>query len=105
MLQAMEKSCRYPFAESQELIKLIAAKEGCTPENVVLGVGSGEILDIVGFHFGLQKGEIITADPGYHPARARRRVSRAVKASRSRSPRNWSTISRRWPPRSTPRPR
>lgn len=65
MLQAMEKSCRYPFAESQELIKLIAAKEGCSPDNVVLGVGSGEILDIVGFHFGLQKGEIITADPGY----------------------------------------
>jgi histidinol-phosphate aminotransferase len=65
MLQAMEKSCRYPFTESQELIKLIAAKEGCSPDNVVLGVGSGEILDIVGFHFGLQKGEIITADPGY----------------------------------------
>ncbi len=65
MLQAMEKSCRYPFAESQELMKIIAAKEGCTADNIVLGVGSGEILDIVGFHFGLQKGEIIIADPGY----------------------------------------
>ncbi len=65
MLQAMEKSCRYPFAESQELTKLIAAKEGCSPDNIVLGVGSGEILDIVGFHFGLQKGEIIAAEPGY----------------------------------------
>ena len=40
MLQAMEKSCRYPFAESQELIKLIAAKEGCSTDNVVLGVAS-----------------------------------------------------------------
>ncbi|MBC7366861.1 MAG: histidinol-phosphate aminotransferase family protein [Undibacterium sp.] len=65
MLQAMEKSCRYPFKESQELIALIAAKEGCSKDNVVLGVGSGEILDIVGFHFGLQKGEIVAAEPGY----------------------------------------
>ena len=65
MVQAMEKTCRYPFAESKELIKLIAAKEGCAVDNVVLGVGSGEILDITGFHFGLQRGEIIAAEPGY----------------------------------------
>ncbi|MBC7793437.1 MAG: aminotransferase class I/II-fold pyridoxal phosphate-dependent enzyme, partial [Clostridia bacterium] len=65
MMQAMEKACRYPFAETRELVELIAAKEGCAPENVVMGVGSGEILDITGFHFGLQKGEIIAAQPGY----------------------------------------
>src|SRR2546430_12007846 len=39
MMQAMEKACRYPFEEAQELMQLIAAKEGCAPENIVLGVG------------------------------------------------------------------
>jgi histidinol-phosphate aminotransferase len=65
MMQAMDKACRYPFAESQELVELIAKKEGCSRENIVLGVGSGEILDITGYYFGLQKGEIIAAQPGY----------------------------------------
>jgi len=65
MIQAMEKSCRYPAPETAELLKLIAAKEGCSPDNIVLGVGSGEILDITGMHFGLQKGEIVCAQPGY----------------------------------------
>ena len=65
MISAMEKSCRYPAPETAELIKLIAAKEGCSADNIVLGVGSGEILDITGMHFGLQKGEIVCAQPGY----------------------------------------
>ncbi len=65
MISAMEKACRYPAPETAELMKLIAAKEGCSPDNIVLGVGSGEILDIVGMHYGLQKGEIVCAQPGY----------------------------------------
>jgi histidinol-phosphate aminotransferase len=65
MMQAMDKACRYPFSESQELVELIAKKEGCERENIVLGVGSGEILDITGYYYGLQKGEIIAAEPGY----------------------------------------
>ena len=65
MMQAMEKACRYPFTEAMALKELIAAKEGCKVDNVVLGVGSGEVLATVGAHFGKMKGEIIAARPGY----------------------------------------
>lgn len=65
MMQGMEKACRYPFAESVALKELIAKKEGCSVDNIVLGVGSGEILSIVGRHFGKSKGEIVAAQPGY----------------------------------------
>ena len=65
MMQAMEKACRYPFTEAAELKELIAAKEGCTPDNIILGVGSGEVLATVGYHIGRLKGEIVAARPGY----------------------------------------
>lgn len=56
---------RYPYAETNELTNLLAVKEGVRPEQVVLGVGSGEILETVGVHVGLLKGEVIYATPGY----------------------------------------
>ncbi len=65
MAAAVPRSCRYPDAEEQALLELIAAKEGCSPNQIVMGSGSGEILDVAGFHFGYDKGEIISADPSY----------------------------------------
>lgn len=59
------KACRYPYGEVNELIDLIAKKEGVTPEHIVLGVGSGELLETVGVQFGLLKGDAIYAAPGY----------------------------------------
>lgn len=59
------KACRYPYGEVNELIDLIAKKEGVAPENIVLSVGSGEILETVGGMFGRMKGEAIYASPGY----------------------------------------
>ncbi|MDB6165943.1 MAG: hypothetical protein JWQ83_1083, partial [Lacunisphaera sp.] len=59
------KACRYPYGEVAELVALIAQKEGVTPEHIVLGIGSSEILETVGGHFGLMKGEAIYAAPGY----------------------------------------
>ena len=59
------KACRYPYGEVNELIDLIAKKEGVTPEHIVLGVGSGELLETVGVQFGLLKGDAIYASPGY----------------------------------------
>jgi histidinol-phosphate aminotransferase len=59
------KACRYPYGEVMELIELIAKKEGVSPENIVLSVGSGEILETVGGIFGRMKGEAIYASPGY----------------------------------------
>lgn len=62
---AAGKACRYPYGEAGELVGLIAKKEGVPPDHIVLGIGSGEILDTVGGHFGLLKGEVIYAAPGY----------------------------------------
>lgn len=59
------KACRYPYGEVGELVDLIARKEGVTPDHIVLGIGSSEILETVGGHFGLLKGEAIYAAPGY----------------------------------------
>lgn len=59
------KACRYPYGEAAELVDLIARKEGVTPGHIVLGVGSSEILETVGGHFGLKGGEAIYAAPGY----------------------------------------
>ena len=59
------KAARYPYGEVNELIALIAKKEGVTPDHIVLSVGSGELLETVGVQFGLQKGDAIYASPGY----------------------------------------
>ena len=65
MRAAIGRSCRYPDLEEQELLKLIAAREGCPVDRIVLGNGSGEILEAAGSHFGYQHGEIVAADPCY----------------------------------------
>ncbi|MDB6126357.1 MAG: hypothetical protein JWM35_253, partial [Verrucomicrobia bacterium] len=59
------RACRYPYGEVNELIALISKKEGVAPEQIVLGIGSSEILETVGMQFGLLKGEVIYAVPGY----------------------------------------
>jgi histidinol-phosphate aminotransferase len=65
MIAAAGRSCRYPDSEEQTLLEMVAAREGCPTGQIVLGNGSGEILDAAGFHFGYDKGEIIAADPSY----------------------------------------
>src|SRR3954470_7100213 len=65
MMQNLEPSFRYAFAETQTLVKAIAELEGVAPENIVMGVGSGEILETYGVYLGQQKGEVITVTPGY----------------------------------------
>ncbi|MBA3849024.1 MAG: aspartate aminotransferase [Opitutus sp.] len=65
MHAAVDGSFRYADAEERDLLELLAAREGCRPEQIVMGAGSGEILDVAGFHFGLEKGEIVAANPSY----------------------------------------
>jgi histidinol-phosphate aminotransferase len=65
MRAAVDGSFRYADAEERELLELLARREGCRPEQIVMGAGSGEILDVAGFHFGLEKGEIVAAHPSY----------------------------------------
>ena len=68
-LQAMrdnlERSHYYPFAEQGVLAKKIAELEGVATDHIVMGVGSGEILETFGVYLGREKGEVVTATPGY----------------------------------------
>lgn len=56
---------RYPSNFTSELTQAIAKKEGVREDHVLLGVGSGEILQAVGRWIGGMKGEVVTATPGY----------------------------------------
>lgn len=62
---AAGKACRYPYGEVGELIELIARKEGVPADHIVLGAGSGELLEKAGIHFGLARGTAVYAAPGY----------------------------------------
>lgn len=59
------KASRYPYLEVGELTKLLAEKEGVTPEHILLSVGSGEILEKIGVQVGRAKQEVVYGEPGY----------------------------------------
>ena len=65
MQRALAHTCRYPSRETQALVQLIAERERVTPDHIVLGVGSGEILETYGVYLGRQQGEVVTVSPGY----------------------------------------
>ena len=65
MVAAITRSCRYPDPEERALLGMLAAKEGCSPNQIVMGSGSGEILEAAGLHFSSEKGEIVAADPTF----------------------------------------
>jgi histidinol-phosphate aminotransferase len=67
MAAALTDGNRYasPLGDYRELEGLIARREGLTPEHVVLGSGSGEILCMAGLAYGLQGGETVCADPTF----------------------------------------
>lgn len=66
MIAAFDEACRYPYAGAGgDLAGMIAEKEGVTPEHIVIGCGSGEILRMAGVTYGMNGGEIVAADPAY----------------------------------------
>lgn len=65
MKQAFDRVCRYPGMDIPELVEMIAQKEKVYPENIVVTAGSTEGLKICGQVYGIQRGEILTADPVY----------------------------------------
>jgi len=62
---AVKYSNRYPEDRMVELTELIAEKENVSPDNIILGAGATEIFRLSGLLYGLDGGEIITADPTY----------------------------------------
>ena len=56
---------RYATGEITSLEKMIAERENVAPESVILGTGSGEVLAMAAVAYGLEKGEIVAADPTF----------------------------------------
>ncbi len=65
MQAELTRAYRYPFNQTPDLVKAIAEKEGVTPDHIVMGVGSGEVLETYGVYMAREKGEVIAALPGY----------------------------------------
>ncbi len=64
IIEALGESHRYPHHHYRELIQMIAEREGLSPEFIVLGAGSTEIMNMAIMIYG-RKGEILTSDPTY----------------------------------------
>ncbi|MEZ4701228.1 MAG: histidinol-phosphate transaminase [Rhodothermales bacterium] len=66
MSAAFDEACRYPYAgATEDLIACIAEREGVTPDHILIGCGSSEILATTGMTYGLNGGELVAADPTY----------------------------------------
>jgi histidinol-phosphate aminotransferase len=65
MSGTISNACRYPDEEINQLVELLAAKEGLSADHIVVGSGSGELLCALGLLHGRGGGEIIAAEPTY----------------------------------------
>jgi histidinol-phosphate aminotransferase len=72
MTDAFEFACRYPDDHAEQLVAMIAKQDGVAPEQVLLGAGSSEILEICAIAFtgrGAERagtgGTLVVADPTF----------------------------------------
>lgn len=65
MEAAFDQGCRYPYGAYSELEEAIAEREGLTPDHVVLGAGSHEVLRVTAMAYGLEGGEVVTGHPTF----------------------------------------
>jgi histidinol-phosphate aminotransferase len=63
--EAIPASCRYPDDEMESLVAMLAAREGVSPDCIVTGTGSGELLRALGMLAAREGGEIVAAEPTY----------------------------------------
>lgn len=63
MLAVMNQGNRYSFTEMNEFKAVLAKKEGVTPDHILLGAGSGELLCLAGLGVGLEGGAVLSAFP------------------------------------------
>lgn len=64
IIRAMDKSNRYPHVHYQDLRKMIARQEDISPEHIILGAGSTEVMSMAIHSYGT-RGEVLAADPTY----------------------------------------
>ncbi len=65
MVENILISNRYNWQLTAELVETIAKKNKVTADNILMGAGSTEILDLVARFAALKKGSFIIADPSY----------------------------------------
>ncbi len=65
MNNSINNSNRYTWNTTGDLISAIAQKHNVTDDNILIGAGSTEIIDLVIHSFASQKGNFITANPSY----------------------------------------
>lgn len=65
MIEAFSEANLYTLAPTDALRSLIAEQEDISPDYVMLGSGSSEILNAAGLIHGIQDGEIVTAYPSF----------------------------------------
>jgi histidinol-phosphate aminotransferase len=65
IIAGFDEGCRYPFGKVQELMQVLADKEGVTAEHIVVTGGSTEGLKATGLTYGVYGGEVISPDPTY----------------------------------------
>jgi histidinol-phosphate aminotransferase len=65
IIDSINISNRYDWQLTSELIETLAKKNGVSADNILLGAGSTEILDLVARFSALKKGSLIIADPSY----------------------------------------
>ncbi|MEO6313768.1 MAG: histidinol-phosphate transaminase [Chitinophagaceae bacterium] len=64
--EALAQSYQYPFVFAREMMKKIADAEGLTPDNIIMGAGSSELLLAAAILFSQKPGSnIVTGDPSY----------------------------------------
>ncbi len=65
IIASISEGNRYAHGVAQDLRKVIAAREGVSPENVLLGGGSSELLCLTGMSVGLEGGSVLSAFPTF----------------------------------------
>lgn len=65
LIKAIDIGNRYAWEEFDDLKRLIAAKEGVKPENILITPGSSEVLLIAAMHFANNNGTVLTSRPTY----------------------------------------
>ena len=65
VMAAIAEANLYPNAAYSSLSRMIAQREGLTPDHVVVGAGSQEVLRMTAMAYGLADGEVLVAHPTY----------------------------------------
>jgi len=65
MIDHVNISNRYNWQLTSELIETLAKKNNVSADNILIGAGSTEILDLVARFSAIEKGSLIIADPSY----------------------------------------